>query len=148
MGLHFEGALAIKASRDKVWSFVVDPHAVSKCLPDVQSLEVLEAGKFKAVVRVGVAFIKGNFAFDIAMLDLDVPKRVRIKGHGAGLGSGVDVESTIDLSDVGVDTTNLNWKADVVVSGTIASVGARVLNSTVEKKTAELFDCLRTQLEV
>src|SRR5713226_5933563 len=147
MGLHIEGALTIKASRDKVWSFVVDPHAVSKCFPDVQSLEVREAGKFKAVVRVGVAFIKGNFAFDIAMLDLDAPRRVRIKGHGGGLGSGVDVESTIELSEDGMDTTNLNWKADVVVSGTIASVGGRLLNSTVEKKTAELFDCMKIQLE-
>lgn len=43
--------------------------------------------------------------------------------------------------------TSLTWKADVVASGTIASVGARLLNSTVEKKTAELFDCIRVQLE-
>ncbi|SRR5712691_2451220 len=147
MGLHFEGALTIKASRDKVWSFLVDPHAVSKCFPDVQSLEVLEAGKFKAVVRVGVSFIKGTFAFDIAMLDLDAPRRARIKGHGGGLGSGVDVESTIELSEDGAHMTTLAWKADVVVSGTIASVGARLLSTTVEKKTNELFDCMKMQLE-
>lgn len=148
MALHFEGSLTIKAPRGKVWNFVVDPHAVSRCLPDVQSLEVFEEGKFKAVVRVGVSFIKGDFAFDVAMLDLDVLKHARIKGHGGGLGSGVDVESTIDLSEGGGDTTVLNWKADVVVSGTIASVGARLLSSTVEKKTAELFERMKMQLEV
>lgn len=147
MALHFEGSLTITAPRDKVWSFVTDPHAMSKCLPDVQSLEVLDGGKFKAVVRVGVSFIKGNFAFDVAMLDLDAPRHARITGHGGGLGSGVDVDSTIELSDGEGDTTSLTWKADVVVSGTIASVGARLLNSTVEKKTAELFDCMRVQIE-
>lgn len=147
MALHFAGSLTINASREKVWSFVTDPHAVSKCLPDLQSLEVLDGGKFKAVVRVGVSFIKGNFAFDIAMLDLAGPRHARISGHGGGLGSAVDVDSTIELSDGGGNMTSLTWKADVVVSGTIASVGARLLNSTVEKKTAELFECMKVQLE-
>jgi len=147
MALHFEGLLTIKAPRSKVWSFVTDPHAVSKCLPDVQSLEVLDAGKFKAAVRVGVSFIKGTFAFDVAMLDLEEPRHARITGHGGGLGSAVDVNSTIELSDGDGNTTALAWKADVVVSGTIASVGARLLNSTVEKKTGELFECMKMQLE-
>lgn len=147
MALHFEGSLAINAPRDKVWSFVVDPHAVSKCLPDLQSLEVLERGTFKAVVRVGLSFIRGNFAFDIAMLDLNAPTHARITGHGGGLGSGVDVQSTIDLSSGEGNTTTLSWKADVVISGTIASVGGRLLSGTVEKKTSELFECMKTQLE-
>ncbi len=147
MALHYAGTLTIHAPRQKVWSFLVDPRAVSKCLPDVQSLEVLEEGKFKAVVRVGVSFIKGNFAFDVAMLDLNAPLHARITGHGSGLGSAVDVDSAIELADGVHDTTRLDWKADVVISGTIASVGARLLNTTVEKKTSELFECLKTQLE-
>ena len=120
---------------------------MSRCLPDVQRLEVLEEGKFKAVVRVGVGFIKGNFAFDISMSDLRPPAHAVLTGRGGGLGSAVDVQSTIDLVDGEGRSTRLDWKADVVVSGTIASVGARVLNSTVEKKTGELFECLRAQLE-
>jgi carbon monoxide dehydrogenase subunit G len=129
-----------------VWAFITDPQAVSTCLPDVQSLEVLEPGRFKAVVRVGVGFIKGNFAFEIGMKDLHPPGRAVITGRGGGLGSAVDVTSTIDLAeDAGV--TRLDWTADVVVSGPIASVGARILDSTVEKKTGALFQCLKTQLE-
>lgn len=147
MALRFEGNLTIKAPREKVWAFLVDPQAVSRCLPDVQSLELLEEGKFKTVVRVGVGFIKGNFAFEVAMLDLAPSRHGKIKGHGGGLGSAVDVESTVDLADDGAGTTRLDWKADVVVSGTIASVGARVLSSTVQKKMGELFECLKAQLE-
>lgn len=147
MALHFEGTVTIKAPRIKVWSFLVDPHAMSRCLPDVQSLEILEAGKFKAVVRVGISFIKGNFTFQVAMLDLDAPSHARITGRGSGLGSAVDVASAVDLAEVEADTTRLDWKADVVISGTIASIGGRLLHSTVEKKTGELFDCLKTQLE-
>lgn len=147
MALHFEGTLTIRAPREKVWTFLVDPHAVSRCLPDVQSLDLLDEGRFRAVVRVGVSFIKGNFTFEVAMLDLEAPRHARITGRGGGLGSAVDVNSGVDLADGEAGTTRMDWTADVVVSGTIASVGARLLNSTVEKKTGELFECLKAQLE-
>ncbi|MBI3998472.1 MAG: carbon monoxide dehydrogenase subunit G [Armatimonadetes bacterium] len=147
MALHFQGSLMIRAPRDKVWAFLVDPQAVSKCLPDVQRLEVQEEGTFKAVVRVGVGFIRGDFAFDVAMTDLQAPTHAVLTGRGGGLGTAVDVRSALDLADGEGGTTRLDWKADVVVSGTIASVGARVLSSTVEKKTGELFECLKAQLE-
>ncbi len=147
MPLHFQGNLTIKAPRERVWTFLVDPQAMSRCLPDVQSLEVLEEGKFKAVVRVGVGFIKGTFAFDAAMADLNAPSHAVITGRGGGLGSAVDVRSTVDLTDGDGGTTHLDWTADVVISGTIASVGARVLSTTVEKKTGELFECFKAQLE-
>ena len=147
MALHFEGNLTIRAPRETVWTFLVDPHAVSRCLPDVQSLDLLDEGKFRAVVRVGVSFIKGNFTFEVTMLDLEALRHARIKGRGGGLGSAVDVDSSVDLADGEAGTTRMDWTADVVVSGTIASVGARLLNSTVEKKTGELFACLKAQLE-
>jgi len=147
MALRFQGSLDIGAPREKVWAFLLDPHAVSQCFPDVQSLEVLEDGKFKVVVRVGVGFIKGNFGFDVAMTELAAPSHGRITGRGGGLGSAVDIQSSVDLTEGAGGTTRLDWTADVVVSGTIASVGGRVLSGTVEKKTAELFVCLKTRLE-
>ncbi|MGH2400823.1 MAG: SRPBCC family protein [bacterium] len=147
MGLHYEGTLIIRAPRDTVWSFLVDPRALSRCLPDVQRLDLIEEGRFRAVVRVGVAFVKGNFTFDVAMRDLQVPAHARISGRGGGLGSGVDITSTVDLAERPDSTTELRWVADVVVSGPLATVGARLLDGTVEKKTAELFDCLKAQLE-
>jgi carbon monoxide dehydrogenase subunit G len=147
MGLRFQGQVTIGAPREKVWAVLVDPHAVSRCLPDLQHLEIQEEGKFKAVLRVGVGFIKGTFAFDVAMSELQPPARAVLSGRGGGLGSAVDVRSTVDLRPEGDGATRLEWQADVVVSGTIASVGARVLGATVEKKAGELFACLQAQLE-
>jgi carbon monoxide dehydrogenase subunit G len=147
MALHFQGTLTIKAPQDKVWTFLLDPRAVSRCLPDVQSLEVAGDGAFRAVVRVGISLIRGNFTFDVAMEELDAPRHARVRGRGSGLGSAVDVDSRLDLTDGDGETTRLDWQADVVVSGTIAGVGARLLSSTVEKKAGELFECLRTQVE-
>ena len=40
----------------------------------------------------------------------------------------------------------MDWKANVVVSGTIASVGARLLNGTAERLTGQFFDTLKKKL--
>jgi len=147
MALRFEGRMEVRASKEKVWGVLIDPQAVSKCLPDVQKLDILEEGKFRAVVRVGVGFIKGNFAFDVTMSDLRAPTHAVLTGRGGGLGSAVDVSSVVDLVDGADGKTWLEWKADVVISGPIASIGGRVLNSTVKKKAGELFECLKAQVE-
>jgi carbon monoxide dehydrogenase subunit G len=41
----------------------------------------------------------------------------------------------------------MDWKASVVVSGTIASVGARFMQSTAERLTGQFFDCLKKKLQ-
>ncbi len=81
------------------------------------------------------------------MSDLRPPTHVVLAGRGGGLGSAVDVNSVVDILDGPDGKTSLEWKADVVVSGPLATVGGRVLNSTVEKKAGELFDCLKAQME-
>jgi carbon monoxide dehydrogenase subunit G len=43
--------------------------------------------------------------------------------------------------------TRMDWKANVIVSGTIASVGARLLQGVAEKLTGQFFDCLKTKLQ-
>ena len=41
----------------------------------------------------------------------------------------------------------MDWSADVTISGTIASVGARLIEGTANKMIGQAFDCIRTKLE-
>ena len=53
----------------------------------------------------------------------------------------------LNLSAVDAEHTRMDWTAQVAVSGTIASVGARLLHQTAEKLTGQFFDCLKTKLQ-
>jgi carbon monoxide dehydrogenase subunit G len=53
----------------------------------------------------------------------------------------------MQLIMVDEESTTMDWQAQVVVSGTIASVGARMLNGTAEKLTGQFFACLKVKLE-
>jgi hypothetical protein len=53
---------------------------------------------------------------------------------------------SIDLAEAD-GGTELTYKADVQIGGTIASVGQRVISGTSEKTIADVFNCVKKQLE-
>ena len=145
--MHFEGSVPIKAPRDKVWAFVTDPDQVGQCGPGVESIEVIDATHFKAVAKVGIGFISARFNADMEFAELQPPDRALIKAHGQAPGSAVDATAEMRLSDGADGTTVMDWNADVNLSGTLASVGARLIDGTANKMIGQTFDCMRTKLE-
>lgn len=136
----------MKAPRERVWDFVINPNKIGKCLPDLKRLDVEAENKFTAVARVGIGFMKGDFKFQLAIVEQNPPSHARLKGTGTGVGSSVNMDASIDLAEA-EGGTKLTYKADVQIGGTLASVGQRVLGGTVEKAIAQVFSCVKKQLE-
>ena len=145
--MHFEGSVPIKASRDKVWAFVIDPEQVGQCGPGVESIEVIDDTHFKAAAKVGVGFISARFNVNMEFAELEAPDRAVIKAHGQAPGSAVDANASMKLSDDGDGGTVMDWVADVSLSGTLASVGARMIEGTANKMIGQTFECMKTKLE-
>jgi len=145
--MKFEGSVDIKAPRDKVWAFVIDPEQVGSCGPGVQSIEKLDDGRFKCHAKVGVGFISTKFVVTAAFKEMDPPHEATILARGNAPGSAVDATARMILSDGEPGVTRMAWTADVSISGTIASVGARLIEGTANKMIGQTFDCIRSRLE-
>jgi carbon monoxide dehydrogenase subunit G len=59
----------------------------------------------------------------------------------------VDATAEMRLTDTGSGGTRMDWKADVNIAGTLASVGARLIDGTANKMIGQTFDCMKTTLE-
>lgn len=141
-----EGTFTVRAPQERVWSFFIDPVRLATAINDPHTIEIIDENTFGGQVKSGVGFIKGTFTGSAKIVERDPPRRARIKAHGGGMGSAFDVDSTIEMSESGGMTT-VQWTADVVLSGTIATVGARLLQNTIDKKTSEFFENVRKKLE-
>jgi carbon monoxide dehydrogenase subunit G len=53
----------------------------------------------------------------------------------------------MELADGANGSTDLAWSADVTISGTIASLAARLMGSVTQKLTASFFDSVRKDIE-
>ena len=145
--MHFEGSVPIKASREKVWAFVIDPNQVGQCGPGVEKIELVDDTHFKATAKVGIGFISARFNVDMTFAELVAPDRAAIKAHGQAPGSAVDADALMTLSDGPDGTTVMDWTADVNIAGTLAGVGARLIEGTANKMIGQTFDCMKSKLE-
>ena len=145
--MQFAGTVDIAAPRDRVWAFVVDPDQVGQCGPGVESIEVLDATHFKATAKVGIGFIRARFVVNMEMAEQVPPDKAVIKAHGQAPGSAVDATAQMTLSDGANGGTRMDWSADVIISGSLASLGARLIEGTANKMIGQTFDCMKSKLE-
>ena len=147
--MHLEGKVTIAAPRQKVWDSLTDPHFVVQCALGLESMDVIEPNKrFQVVAGAGFGSIKVIFKTDVEWLELDAPTQASMKVHGTAPGSAMDMTSAMTLSDAENGSTELDWSAEIVVLGTIASVASRLMKPVANLLVGTLFNCIRSKIEV
>lgn len=146
--MQVSGSTEIKAPREKVWTHLTNPDFVSKCVPGLETMEVVEENKkFKATGSVGLGNLKVRISGDIEFMSMEAPTRAVMKGRGTAPGSAVEGTAEMKLRDGENGTTIMDWSADVNVLGTIASLASRMMGSMAQKLSGQFFDCVKSQIE-
>jgi carbon monoxide dehydrogenase subunit G len=139
MKLEFSGSPEIAAPRERVWQRLMDPHFVARSAPGVESVEATDDSHFKVISGFGVGSIKLRFAMDVELFDIVPNESARMRVRGKAPGSAVDVVSRLQLQDAGSERVRLNWSATSEMSGTVASVGSRLIEGTARKLTEQFW---------
>ena len=137
--MQFQGDFTSEFSRERVWQFINNVEEVAKCFPGFKSIEKTGENTYKLVARVGIGFIKGDFIANLSLENVNPIQSMTLKAKGTGMGSAVDLAANINLDDKG-NQTLMKWVADVKVGGTLASIGARLIEGAAQQIISELFE--------
>ena len=143
--MHLEGSFETPASRKVAYDFLLNPNDVAPCLPDLQSVEGLGPDSFRAKVKLGIGLVKGNMDFDFRVIDKVPPASAKLVGRGRGVGSSVDIQTGFKLEELG-SGCKVGWIADVTMSGMIAGLGSRMLDSTSTKMVEQVVENFKNKL--
>lgn len=143
-----KGDVTIHAPRKKVWDFLTDPNQIGPCAPGVEKIETVEPDKkYRGVMSVGLGSVKAKFNGEVEIIELNEPDYAKLKAHGVATGSAADVVSEMRLSN-GIDgATDVNWTADVQVSGQLASLASRLMVPVSQKLAGIFYDEVRKRIE-
>jgi carbon monoxide dehydrogenase subunit G len=142
-----EGNVNINASREKVWGFLTSPDLVAECAPGINSVEIIVPDKqFKAIATIGFGSAKVVFEANVEWLELYENRFAKMKAHGKAPGSGVDVISEMRLTNRD-QMTSLDWKAEIVIVGQLASTAARLMSGVTRNLTSSFFNCMKGKIE-
>ena len=144
--MEFSDSFLVNASIKQVYSTILDPHAISSCLPDLESMEVVDANTFKAKFKVGLSYIRGSVNFEFTLSDKIENKHAKLIGVGTGLSSTINIETSFDLSE-NEDKTKISWTAQSIVEGLMASIGSKLVNIQTKKQIDQLIAGLQIKLE-
>ncbi len=136
--MKIEGSTDIPAPRERVWKAFLAPATLAQAIPGCEKLEVAGEGEFRAIMKVGVAAIKGTFEGKVRLSDLEPPNRYRMAVEGTGSPGFVRGEASMELSDT-EGGTRVAYSADVQIGGLIASVGQRMLGGVSKMMLDQFF---------
>lgn len=135
------GEVIFNAPRDRAWSVLNDPAVLQKHMPGCEWLRPIGPDRYEAMLKIGVAAIKGTYKATLSVLDKQEPDSYRLHVEGTGKPGFVKGEGTVHLHDQG-DQTRVTYEGDLQVGGLIARVGMRLLGGLTEKMTREFFEGL------
>ena len=129
----------IAAPRAQVWQALNDPEILKACIPGCESIEMLSPTEMKARVALKLGPIKANFAGQVILSNIDPPNGYTISGEGSGgSAGGAKGSAEVRLTPDG-EGSLLTYRVTSQVTGKIAQLGARLVDSAAQKLAGDFF---------
>ncbi len=138
--MKLSGENHIKASREEVWRALNDPDVLRQAIPGCQSLEKVSDTEFKATVVTKIGPVQAKFNGEVELQDLDPPNGYTISGKGSGgVAGNARGAAKVKLEPDG-DGTKLMYDVDAQVTGKLAQLGSRLIDSTAKMLAGQFFN--------
>ena len=145
----FEERFTVKAPVDRVWAFVRDPQQVGRCIPGTERVDVVDDTHYHVVAGAKVGFLSVSFAMNVALTEVDPPRRLVsvAEGMDARIKERVKITSALTLDPVGPTATAVSYHIDLGVFGKLAALGFPVIKAKARQMATEFASAIRTRLE-
>jgi carbon monoxide dehydrogenase subunit G len=125
--------IRLDAPRDRVWALINDPQALSRCVPGLESMTVIDDRHYETVVRMSIGPISARFHLQTTIESLEPPSTAVLltEGQDRGVAGRVKQRQTFRLEPDG-DATLIRIHTEVSISGRFATFGQRVIASQAD----------------
>lgn len=123
-----------------VWEALNDPQILAQAIPGCVSLEKTSQTQFAAKVKVKIGPVAATFTGTVDLQDLNPPHAYVISGSGkGGVAGAAKGQAAVGLRQEG-QICVLTYEVTAAVSGKIAQLGSRLIESTAKKLSGQFFE--------
>jgi hypothetical protein len=134
------GENIIPASPAEVWAALNDPEVLRQSIPGCESFERVGENGFRATVAAKVGPIAARFNGDVTLSDINPPVGYTISGQGSGGAVGAAKGAAKVRLEPHAQGTRLTYDVDAQVTGKLAQIGSRLIESTAKMMAGQFFD--------
>lgn len=143
--MRVEGSSTFAAPRDRTFQVFIDPGALAKATPGIQSLNQVAPDRFEAVMKVGVAGITGTYKGYLQIREKQPPEQYALDVAGEGSAGFVQGTGTFRFAEQDGKTV-VTYLWDLQVGGMVASVGQRVLGGVCKLLIGQFMAAMAKEL--
>ena len=143
--MNVEGTAEIAQPREAVFDRLMDPNFLSRCIPGCESLEEIEPGRYKTLIKSGVGAVRGSFKGTATLSDVVRPESYTLSVEGKSTVGHVRSVARLRLEEMG-SGTRVHYEGEAKISGLLARVGGRLLEPAAKKVAGEFFERLTREL--
>ena len=138
-----DGSFDVAAPPATVLTHLFDARLMASCLPGCESLEMLDADRYRAVIAVSLAGVKARFDLVVQIIGREADGiRAETRGEDGGNASTLSATSEVRLSPVGAGT-RVEYTSDVAVTGRLG----RFALGMMKKQAQNLGDAFAANLQ-
>jgi uncharacterized protein len=130
----------IPASVDKVWDFVNDIPAVSRCVPGVEEFDRIDDDTYAGALKVKVGPIGVRLQGKIIVLERDrenLRSRMEIQAAEKRINSTVTAKATMSLVAISDQETELHIHTEASILGKLGEFGQAVMRRKADQMVGE-----------
>ena len=132
--------VTIPAGVDRVWDFMMDVPAVSKCVPGVESVTQVDPSTYRGALKIKVGPIGVRLEGNVVMAEQDeAAKRARMDVQAADkrVNGAVNAKMTMQLEPKSDNETDLAIHTDAAIMGKLGEFGQAVMRKKADQIMAE-----------
>jgi len=132
--------VVIPAAPDRVWDFLMDIPAVSRCVPGVESLERLDDDTYLGSLKVRVGPVSVTLSGKVIVVERDrelLRSRIDVQAAEKRLNSAVSAHATMTLVARSESETEVRIHTESSILGKLGEFGQAVMRKKADQIIAE-----------
>jgi len=142
-----DGQFSVAAPPAQVLASLFDARLMASCLPGCESLQALDADRYRAVVLVALAGVKARFELLVEVTHREADGiRALTRGEEGGNASTLQATSEVRLAAV-PEGTRVDYRSEVAVTGRLGRFALGMMKKKAQSIGDEFARNLRARLE-
>lgn len=137
--LRFEGDREFAVPPAEAHARLTDVAFLVACIPDVETVRAVDAGRAELVLRPGFSFVRGTLEVTLRLVEREAPGAT-FHLSSKGIGSSSEVRTTLAIAENGAGA-RVHWVAEVTsLGGLLKMVPAGLIRGAAEKVINDAWD--------
>lgn len=141
--------VTIAAPVERVWEFMMDVPAVSRCVPGVESFEAIDDDTFEGALKIKVGPIGVRLQGRVVVVERDrenLRSQMNVSAAEKRIASTVSAKATMDLTSLGPEQTELAIHTEASILGKLGEFGQAVMRRKADQVIAEFARNMQAEL--